>query len=239
MKPEILVAPTEQLVDTFTSRFERAASAAHAAGRRFSVGIPGGSVAPTFFPRLARTGVDWTKVDVFWVDERALPPTDPESNYEAAERLWLAPTRMPASGIHRMPADSPDLGEAAETYSRELDRTLGTPPVLDWAVLGMGPDGHICSLFPGHPLLTERDRTVAPVFDSPKPPPRRLTLTLPVVTSARLVILIAMGAAKAGPIGEALDDPSSKLPAALALREAQQSWVLLDEPAAGRLKTGR
>src|SRR5262245_1167298 len=110
MKPEILVAPTDQLVEAFASRFEGAVSGAHRNGSRFSVGLPGGSVAPTFFPRLARAPVDWTKVDVFWVDERALPPTDPESNYEAAERLWLTPARVPASSIHRMPADGPNLG---------------------------------------------------------------------------------------------------------------------------------
>jgi 6-phosphogluconolactonase len=235
MTPEILVAPSAALVDAFTVQFERAAAEARAGGRSFSVGLPGGSVAPTFFPRLARAAVDWTKVDVFWVDERALPPTDPESNYEAADRLWLVPAGVPPSRIHRMPADGPDLEAAAEAYSRELDRVLGSPPVLDWAVLGMGPDGHICSLFPGHPLLMERDRTVAPVFDSPKPPPRRLTLTLPVVTAARLVILIAMGAPKAEPIREVIKDPASRLPAALALRGASKSWVLLDDAAGRRL----
>jgi 6-phosphogluconolactonase len=101
-------------------------------------------------------------------------------------------------------------------------------------LLGVGPDGHVCSLFPGHPLLDEQHRFVAAILDSPKPPPRRLTLTLPALAAARLLVVAAFGEATAAVMREALEDPKSGLPVALALRGAKQALVLLDAAAAGR-----
>lgn len=140
--------------------------------------LPGGSGATTFFPRLARARVDGSCTDFFWVDERAVPPSDPESNYGVAERLWLTPGRVAAERVHRMPADTSALASAADSYAEELSSLLGKPPRLDVALLGMGPDGHVGSLFPRHPLLREERRWVAAILDSPKPPKHRLTLTL-------------------------------------------------------------
>ena len=163
-------------------------------------------MATAFFPRLALARVDWSRTDFFWCDERAVPPSDPESNFGAALRLWLEPAAVPAESIHRMNADEPDIERAAAAYAEEMTRILGTPPCLDVVLLGMGPDGHICSLFPGHPLLQERERLVAFITDSPKHPPRRLTLTLPVVEDAGLLVVAAFGATKAGIVGAALQD---------------------------------
>ena len=103
-------------------------------------------------------------------------------------------------------------------------------------LLGVGPDGHVCSLFAGHPVLAVRDRAVAAVEDSPKPPPRRLTLTLPVVTGADQVAVVALGRGKAEVIRAAVEDPGSPLPVALVAREARRTLFLLDPEAASLLR---
>jgi len=206
-------------------------------GRSLSLAVSGGSVATTFFPRwAAEAAFDWGSTDVFWADERAVPPTDPESNYALARSLWLDAARAPAGRVHRMPADGPDLAAAARGYDAELRRVLGERPVLDLVLLGMGPDGHVASLFPGHALLEETVRNVATVVDSPKPPPRRLTLTLPVLTAARVVVIGAFGASKAGIVRLAIEAADSRLPAALVARGAAKAVWLLDVAAASQLK---
>jgi len=230
--PEVVVDSPEHLAETLAWRLEEDASQAIAARGRFSLALPGGSVASAFFPRLARAGVDWARTDFFWVDERAVPPEDPESNYGAAERLWLTPAGVPPARVHRMAAAAVNLEAAAAAYEYEMIRFLGRPPSLDVALLGMGPDGHVCSLFPGHPLLLEERRLVAAVHDSPKPPARRLTLTLPALASAGRVVVAAPGEAKAAPAREALRDPGSTLPVAVVLRSARRVLLLLDHGAA-------
>jgi 6-phosphogluconolactonase len=177
--------------------------------------------------------VDWPRTDLFWGDERAVPPDDPDSNYGLARSLWFGASGLPPERVHRMPAESPDLEAAARAYEEALTSRFGSPPVLDIVLLGVGPDGHVCSLFPGHALLRESRSFVAAISDSPKPPPRRLTLTLPVLASARLLVVAALGEAKAAAMGRALHDQSSLLPVALALRAARAALVLLDPPAAG------
>jgi 6-phosphogluconolactonase len=235
MNPEILVDRRERLAEAFGARFEEAADRAIAERGSFAVALPGGSVATAFFPRLARASVDWKRVEFFWSDERAVPPSDPESNYGMAERLWLGPAGVEAARAHRMPADAPDLEMAARAHAGELLRVLGSPPRLDIALLGMGPDGHVCSLFPGHALLRDDRLLVAAIHDSPKPPARRLTLTLKTLAAARMIAVTAFGATKAVPIHQAVADPSSALPVALVLRAADRPWLLLDEAAARRL----
>jgi 6-phosphogluconolactonase len=216
----------------------RLASEAAAAHRTVSVAVSGGSVATTFFPAWATTArIDWGRTDIFWADERAVAPTDPDSNYALARTLWLDPAGVPAARVHRMPADRPDLGAAAEAYADQLRLTLGPMPVLDLVLLGIGPDGHVASLFPGHALLGETARLVAAVTDSPKPPPRRLTLTPPVLTAARSVAIGAFGASKAAIVREALEDPASRLPAALIARAAGRAVWLLDRAAASQLSS--
>jgi 6-phosphogluconolactonase len=236
MLPEIVIRDSAGLAESLAVLLTREAESALAARASFSVALSGGSVATSFFPRLARLPVDWSRTDFFWCDERAVPPTDPESNYAAARVLWLEPAGVPAARVHRMPADAPDLATAARGYERELVRALGETPRLDLVLLGVGPDGHVASLFPGHRTLGEEQRLVLAVEDSPKPPPRRLTLSLPPLTAARLVVVAALGAAKAEVVQEALEDARSVLPLALVLRGAARSAVLLDADAAARLR---
>ncbi len=238
MQPEILIGTPDELVEAAAAGLEGIAAEAIAARGRFAIALPGGSVAAPFFPRLARSGVDWTRSDFFWSDERAVPLSDPESNFGVAERLWLAPAAVPAANRHRLPADLPDLEAAAVVAEGELVGSLGAPPRLDWLWLGVGADGHVASLFPAHPLLDERRRFVAAVHDSPKPPPGRLTLTLPAIAAARLVVLTAFGSAKAAAITAALRESDSRSPLALVLATAERSWLLLDPEAAGDLAPG-
>jgi 6-phosphogluconolactonase len=232
MSPEVVVDKPEALARRLVERLERAFRSSLSSRGRFALALPGGSVATTFFPHLSAADVDWARADFFWGDERAVAPDDPESNFALARSLWLEPRRVPEGRIHRMRAEDADLEGAAADYAREMVRRLGEPPRLDVALLGMGPDGHVCSLFPGHPLLHEERRWVAPVLDSPKPPPRRLTLTMPVLAAADLVVVAAMGDAKAEALRQALDEPVSGLPVAVAARRAKEAVFLLDEAAA-------
>ena len=234
MSPGIIVEDPESLAEALARRVEALASEAFTERGRFSVALPGGSAATAFLPRLARARVDWPRADFFWGDERSVPPEHPDSNYGLAWALWLKDAALPPARIHRMRADDDDKDAAARAYESALTKHTGSPPALDVALLGVGPDGHVCSLFPGHRLLQEEIRLVAPIADSPKPPPQRLTLTLPALAAARLLVVAVFGAAKARVMREALEDPASRLPVALVLRGATQALLLLDPPAAGR-----
>jgi len=235
MALDTIVDKPLNLPERLASSFEEEARRALGARGRFSVALPGGSVGTTFFPHLARAPVDWSRTDFFWGDERALPPYDPESNFGMARSLWLEPAKVPADRIHRMEADAPDAEKAARAYSDTMVRLLGTPPRIDFVLLGVGPDGHVCSLFPGHPLLREESRWVALVTDSPKPPPRRLTLTMPVLAAAELVVVAALGGGKAGILKEALENADSSLPLAIVARRARRAVFYMDEAAASQL----
>jgi 6-phosphogluconolactonase len=225
-----------QLAARLTAEVAVAAARATSEGRRWSIAVSGGSVGTSFFPGWGKApGEEWASAEVFWADERAVPPDSPDSNYGLAQSLWLGPAGVPPAAIHRMPADAPDLERAARTYADVLTAVAGAEPVLDVVLLGIGPDGHVASLFPQHPLLAERSRIVAAVVDSPKPPPRRLTLTLPVLTRARLVVIGAFGVSKAGIVRAAIEDPSSQLPAALVSRAAPRTLWLLDAGAGSGL----
>jgi 6-phosphogluconolactonase len=226
-RPEVLVASEGVLIERLAHDIEGEAGRADVARGRFALAIPGGSVVPA----LKAVTLDWTRTHVFWVDERAVPPSSGDSNFGLARTLWLDPAGAPPSATHRMPADEPDLNSAAARYGDEIKRVLGERPQLDVVVLGVGPDGHVASLFPGHPALSEEHRLVVPILDSPKPPARRLTITLPLLTSAQRVIVMALGTSKAAVMHEALTREDSMLPISLVLRRAQQSLVLLDEEA--------
>jgi 6-phosphogluconolactonase len=236
---DVFVSSRPIVIDHLVTEVRDAAAAAIAARGQFTIALPGGSVATEAFPRLAKLPLDWSRVHFFWADERAVPPSDPESNFGLAERLWLKPAAVPETSIHRMPADAVDLDKAAAEYETELTRIPGAQGTLDLVVLGMGPDGHIASLFPGHPLLRENARGVAAITDASKPPPRRLTLTLPVIAAARRVIVAAFGGSKAEALADAVSHESSALPIAQLLRRAADTLILADEAAGAKLGAER
>ena len=197
------------------------------------IGLSGGRTPEAAYRLLAspefRDRVPWERVHLYFADERDAPPTEPESNYWLVRKLLLEPAGVPPSNVHRMKADAPDLDRAAREYEPLLEEPL------DLLLLGVGEDGHTASLFPGSALLRERVRRVAAVYDSPKPPPPRLTITPPVIASARRVVALVTGPAKAEAVANALQGDLSvqQCPARL-LREAD--W-LLDAAAAAKLSS--
>jgi 6-phosphogluconolactonase len=205
--------------------------AAIAARGRFDVALSGGRTPAGLFARLIvephRSALDVPHTRVWFADERAVPPGDPDSNYRMVKETLLAPLAFPDAHVYRMPGERGDLEAAADAYA------TGLPGRFDLVVLGIGEDGHTASLFPGSTLITESVRPVAAVFDAPKPPPRRLTLTPPVLAAARAVMVLAEGAGKADAVAAALataGDPRS-LPARLV---RDRDWYL-DPAAASRI----
>jgi len=235
---DTVIADAITLGQALASDVEAEGTRAIAARGKFTLAIPGGSVASTFFLQLAQLSFDWSRTEFFWTDERAVSPDDPESNYGIARSLWLQPAGVPSKQIHRMPADRSDLETAAREYADELRRIAGDPPVLDLVLLGVGEDGHVASLFPGHAATSNEQALVAVVADAPKPPPRRMTLTLPVLTSARRDIVAAMGKSKAPALRDGLEGRDSGLPIAAVLHRSARLLLLLDPDAARNLTGG-
>jgi 6-phosphogluconolactonase len=177
VKPEIVIAAPDRLARVFADRFAAAACTAAIATRgQFACALPGGSVAEMFLPVLARGRRAWDTIEFFWGDERAVGPNGPDSNFGIAKRLLLDAVVADPRRIHRIAGEGADLEAVARAYEDELTRVLGAAPSIDLLVLGFGSDGHVCSLFPGHPLLAERECLVAAITDSPKPPARRSRL---------------------------------------------------------------
>src|SRR5262249_36643408 len=150
--------------------------------------------------------VDWSRVELFFGDERAVPPDDPDSNYRMARETLLAPLAIAAARVHRMEGERADLDAAARDYERELARVLGgapggEPPQLDPVLLGMGPDGHTASLFPHSAALAESRRWVV-ANEVPKLSTRRITFTFPLIERARAQLVLVAGAAKAAALAE-------------------------------------
>lgn len=232
--PDVRVGDLAFVVETLAADVEAEAERALAQQRAFTIAIPGGSVARHFFPRLARLALDWSNVEFFWADERAVPPTSPDSNYALARTLWLEPAGVPPERIHRMRGEATELDRAAREYSDDLARVAGSPPRLDYVLLGVGPDGHVASLFPGNAALLD-PREVVAIEDAPAPLPRRLSLSLQVLTSARRVVVAAFGEEKAEVIKEAVTNADSALPVARVARGARNCALLLDRAAGSRL----
>jgi 6-phosphogluconolactonase len=202
----VTVLPNPAAVAEATAdRFVSAARTAIASRGVFRVALSGGSTPKAVYPLIAgpprRDEIEWSAVEFFWGDERAVPPDDPESNFGVAYQMLIS--RLPkvrADRIHRMPADASDLAGAALTYEAELrlafDVSGRQPPSFDLIWLGMGPDGHTASLFPGSTALGERERWVVANW-APGPRAWRMTLTYPVLNAGRDVIFVVTGADKA------------------------------------------
>ncbi|MFJ3901841.1 6-phosphogluconolactonase [Streptomyces sp. NPDC090025] len=192
----------------------------------------------------ARDAVDWARLDLWWGDERFLPEGDPERNVTQAREALLDSVPVDPARVHAMPAsDGPwgaDVDAAAAAYAAELAAAAGPGdhggvPTFDVLMLGVGPDTHVASLFPELPAVRETERTVVGVHGAPKPPPTRVTLTLPAIRAAKEVWLLAAGADKAKAAAIALSGTGEiQAPAAGAQGRARTLW-LLDAAAAAEL----
>ena len=168
----------------------------------FTIALSGGSTPKALYALLGnepyRSQIDWALVEIFWSDERCVPPDSSDSNYHLAQEVLLSKVPIAANQIHRMPADKVDRDAASQEYTQEMLRVFGTDglPSFDLLQLGMGPEGHTASLFPHQASLHEQQRLVMPV-DVPKPPPPRLTFTPPLLNAARHVLFLVTGSDKA------------------------------------------
>ncbi len=179
---------------------------------RFYVAFSGGSLMDIISPCLGsnplRDTVNWSGWHVFWVDERWVPWSSPESNFGLARRQFFSRVSIPGEQIHAADV-SLSPSETAQTYESTLAAVFqpgaGRLPRFDLMLLGVGEDGHTASLFPGHPALNETRRWVVPVADAPKPPPVRMTMTLPVINNARHVVFVAAGPGKANILSKVLN----------------------------------
>jgi len=196
------------------------------------VALAGGSTPKAMYKLLAspayRERVEWRRVEIFFGDERCVPPDHPDSNYRMARQALLDHVPLGADRVHRIAGERPPP-EAAAAYQHALMRAGGEKPRLDLVLLGMGPDGHTASLFPGMPVLDERNLLVAPVWVD-KLESWRVTLTVPVLSAAAHVVIVTAGEEKADALAKALDGPRGAVPITL-VRAAEERWIV-DEAAA-------
>jgi 6-phosphogluconolactonase len=250
--PDVVVEPdADQLTRSVASALVARLAAAQAVHGTASVVLTGGGVGTAVLERVAALAaepehavVDWQQVDVWWGDERFVPVDDPERNELGAKEALLDRVALDPERVHPMPSSDAgfdDPEEAAAWYADQLRAAAAdgaTLPRFDVLLLGMGAEGHVASIFPDSPAVTD-ERPVTAVRDCPKPPPTRVTLTFPAITSAEEVWLIVTGEAKAPAVARALSGAAPhEVPAAGARGTRATRW-LLDAAAASRLPTAK
>ena len=195
----------------------------------FTVALSGGSTPKVLYQLLAdenepfRAQVPWAKIHFFWSDERHVPPDHPDSNYRMAYEAMLSRVPVPESNIHRVHSENPNADEAARQYEKTLLQ-------LDLILLGLGPDGHTASIFPGSEVLHETKQLVAAPWVE-KFNSYRITMTLPLLNSGAVVLFLVSGAEKAGIVKEVLEGPK-KYPAQFVQPTHGQLLWMLDKDAA-------
>lgn len=226
-------------LNSFVEKVSREAIADHG---YLSVAISGGSLPKILSKELAHNkNVDFSKWHMFWADERCVAHDDADSNFlEVKKSLLDHIPQIPKDNVHPIHeayAKAKDADKAAEEYEDQLKRFFNNQlPSFDLMLLGMGPDGHCCSLFPGHPLLQEHSRWVAPIVDSPKPPPERITLTFPVVNNSKLVVFVTAGDGKKDMVQKIIEEPQHEFPCQRVKPTHGQVYWFIDAAAAAKLR---
>lgn len=200
-------------------------------GRRPSIVLTGGTIAIEAYRQISSTAVDWSEVDYYWGDERFVPSGHADRNDQQARDAFLSRLGVPDERIHAMPAHGCDqsMAEAADAYAAALP-----DQPFDLVLLGVGPDGHIASLFPGFAQVAETERRAVEVFDSPKPPAERISLTYPALNNADAVWLLVSGGAKSDAVARALAGAdTAEIPAAGVHGISETIWLLDRDAAQG------
>lgn len=235
----------EELSEAVADYVQQVSVQAIRARGMFTVALSGGSLPKVLSADLIkepiRSQIDWSAWHVFWADERCVPLDDDDSNYLLAKETLFDHVDIPADQIYAIdPKLSPRF--AARDYAAKLRAVLSPDenklPRFDLILLGMGEDGHTASLFPGHDLLDETKLWVAPLLDSPKPPPKRITLTYPVINNAHYVAFITTGDSKAEMLPQAVEavaSTGSQVPAGRVQPSHGQLDWFVDTAAAARL----
>lgn len=235
---------TDALVTAAGDRLAVAMTDAISQRGRALIVLTGGGTGTGLLKRVREhaEGIDWSKVHLFWGDDRFVPVDDDERNEKQARAVLIDHVDIPDANVHAMApsggAFGDDLDAAAAAYERMLAENAEDgqrEPDFDVHLLGMGGEGHINSLFPNTPAVKETRRLVVGVTDSPKPPPRRITLTLPAVQRSREVWLVVSGEAKADAVAAAIGGAKPvDVPATGGIGREATVW-LLDEAAASKL----
>ena len=222
-----VVAAAAELPDIAARRIALIVEQAITRHGRATLALAGGTTPREVYRRLAQTrGLAWDRVEIFFGDERAVPPDDPESNYRMAREALLEAVSIPSRNVHRMPAEQPERETAAAEYAARL------PERFDLVILGIGEDGHTASLFPGAAALGEtRHRVVA--VQGPKAPYQRLTITPPVIAAAHEVVMLVSGAGKTEAVTRALE--GSYAPVTCPAQLARHGIWIVDQTAAAGL----
>jgi 6-phosphogluconolactonase len=232
---------TETLLDDAAAQIETAIDTACRVRERAFVVLTGGSTIPPVYERLAKSATsDWNRVELFWSDERCVPPHHPDSNYGMTKDVLLGPVGVPEANVHRFKGEDPDRDCAAAVYAAEIEAALNDDdPRFDLIVLGMGVDAHVASLFPGHSLIDEIERWTGAVladdFDIPEPSIDRLTLTPRALHATREVLLVVTGANKARAVRGALGtvrDPALWPAQLVDGPDSRVTWLMDSEAAA-------
>ena len=234
-----LFPDTESLSRAAAAEVVAAAQAAAGEGRPFSLALSGGRTPRELYRLLAgefRGAIDWSRVHLYFGDERYIPHDHPQSNYRMVQETLLDAVPVPAAQVFAMPTHFADPDEAARAYEAVLQRQFGgAPPVIDLVLLGMGADGHTASLFPGTPAPAEGSRCVV-ASQAPVEPVQRLSLTVPVLTAARRLLFLVTGADK-NPVWRVIrDNPAEaveRYPAALVSSLANATWFLDEAASSG------
>lgn len=233
---ELLIhADADDLAYDVASRFITRVVDAQSTGGVAHVVLTGGRVAAVVYRAVAespaRNQIDWQRVEFWWGDERFLPDGDPDRNETQAREALLSHLDVDPARVHPMPADTGQGAEAAAAaYAEEL--AAAGSPKFDVLMLGVGPDGHVASLFPGYPQLEVLDVAAVAVHDSPKPPPTRVSLTFPRLDRSREIWFVVSGEDKADAVAQALS--GGDVPAAHPHGQDRTLW-LLDQAAASKL----
>ena len=239
--PEIVVVDDAITMGRLAARrVRRSATIALLSRAGWRVALAGGSTPRALYRELAGADagehIDWARTQLFFGDERAVPPDHADSNYRMVRETLLARIAIPSANVHRIEAEAPDLDAVAARYAE----ALGDPP-LDLVILGMGVDGHAASLFPASPALAERQRRCVAVdaAATARPPVRRVTLTYPVFSAAREVIFLIAGEDKARTLKRVIEGPdcSDELPCQPIVRRAAPVIIYCDRGAAAELST--